>query len=224
MQVTFEIDNRTANGTRSFLLHLHRFAFDDVFEAYFTFDFRKNRSSKRVPTAQHTLGLNLATFFNRQRRTSRNLMRLQLTTTLIANRDLCVSVQDDCIAIAVNNGPHADQFRKTTLVTTLFVFLGGCISHTTNMERTHGQLSTRFTDRLSRDDTDCHTFFDHIAGRHIHTVTLTTNTQRRVASHWTADLNLLKSHVFDLLSDLRCDHLRFGNNHFIGDWVNDVLA
>ena len=39
MQVAFEVDDRTANRTRSFLLHLHRFAFDDVLEAYFTFDF-----------------------------------------------------------------------------------------------------------------------------------------------------------------------------------------
>ena len=224
MQVAFEVDDRTANGTGSFLLHLHRFAFDDVFEAYFTLDLRENRSSKRVPATKHALGFDLATFGDRQRRTSRNLVRFQFAATLVANRDFCVSVQDNCVAIAVNNRSHADQFCKTALITTLFVFLGGCIGNTTNMEGTHRQLSTRFTDRLSRNDTDGHALFDHIAGRHVHAVTLATNTQRSVTSHRAANLNLLKSHVFDLLSDLRCDHLRFGNDHFIGNRVNNVLT
>ena len=92
------------------------------------------------------------------------------------------------------------------------------------MERTHRQLSTRFSNTLSSDDSDRHPLFDHVAGGHVHTVTTLTNTEWSFASHWAADLDLFQSQVFDLASDFHRDHLVLPNNHFVSHRVNDVLT
>ena len=42
----------------------------------------------------------------------------------------------------------------------------------TNVERTHGELSARFTNRLGSDDTDSFPLLDQLAGCQIATVTL----------------------------------------------------
>ena len=55
------------------------------------------------------------------------------------------------------------------------------------VEGTECQLSTRFTDRLSSDDTDSFALLNHTAGSQVTAITLRTNTLLRFTSQYRAD-------------------------------------
>ena len=224
MHIAFEVDDRFSDRSRSFFLDHHRFAFDDVFVANFSSDFRENRNRVRVPLAENLILFNFFVVFDSKHGTLRNLVVLQLTTAWVKNRNLTISIQYNGVTRVVGHVTHTCDFDFTGLATGLFVLFGNRVGGTTDVERTHGKLSTGLTDTLSRDDSNGHTSFDHIAGRHVHSITATTNTQRSITSHRATNLDLLQAHVFDLLGDLGRDHLAFFNDHFVGHRVNDVLT
>ena len=223
MQVTLVIDDHHTNVSARFTLGSHRFAVNDVFETNLTGDFGKNWNRVWVPFAKNGALSDLFTFSNLERCTCWNCIRLNFTTPIINDRDLTVSIQDDLLTCCILNGSHSSQTSFTSLFR-LDVRLNRLLTHTTtDVERTHGELSTRLTNTLSSDDTDSHPFFDQRTGGHVHSVTTATNTQRSVASHRGTNLNLLETHSFDLSCDLRSDHLTFVNNHFIGHRIDDGL-
>src|SRR5690606_26122675 len=111
-----------------------------------------------------------------------------------------------------------------TLLRLDVAFFDAGIGRTTDVERTHGELRTRFTDALGSDDTDRHTFFDLRTGRKVHAIALAAHAQRRFASERAADLNTLQAHAFDTPGDLGGDELAFLDDDLVGHWVNDVLA
>ena len=61
------------------------------------------------------------------------------------------------------------------------------------MEGTHGQLGTRLTDGLGRDDSDCLTHLYRLAGGHVGAVTLRADTDVALTGQYSADLNGLSS-------------------------------
>ena len=207
MQVAFEVDDGSTNRSGSFLLGNHRFAFDDVFESDLTSDFTKNRSRERIPATERRSFFDFRTLFDQQHCTGRNGVRLKVTTAMVEDCNFSVSIQYNALAFVVNDVTHTHVLDRTGLLTFLFVLFGRRHRNTTDVERTHRQLCTRFTDTLSSDDTDGHAFFDHVTCGHVHSVTTAANTQRSVTSHRAANLNFLKSQIFDLASDLRRDHL-----------------
>ena len=224
MHIAFEVNNRTTDRTTGLLFGGHGFAINDIFKANLTSDFGHNRNRVRVPSTNDLTCFDFIALVDLERRTLRNLVSLKLTTTGIQNRDLTVSVQYDGIALVIGHVTHASDANHASLLDRFLVIFGNRVSNTTDVERTHGQLCTRFTDRLSRDDSDCHTFFDHIAGRHIHSIATTADTQRSFARHWAANLDLFETHFFDLRRDIRIDHLVLTNHDFIGHRIHDVLT
>ena len=77
---------------------------------------------------------------------------------------------------------------------------------------------------MGGDDTDGHAFFDHRTGAHIHAIAGTAYTQGSVAGHRRADLDFLKSHLFDFVGDGSGDHLVLFDDGLGGDEVDDVLS
>ena len=65
------------------------------------------------------------------------------------------------------------------------------------MEGTEGQLCTRLTDGLRRDDTDCFTLLDHLTGSEVTSVTLRTNTMLGFTGEYGTDNNLFDTCCFD---------------------------
>ena len=61
------------------------------------------------------------------------------------------------------------------------------------MEGTHGQLGTRLTDGLGRDDPDCLAHLYRLAGGHVGTVTLRADTDVTLTGQYSTDLNGLSS-------------------------------
>src|SRR5699024_10284549 len=62
--------------------------------------------------------------------------------------------------------------------------------HTAGVEGTHGQLCTRLTDGLSRDDADCLTYLNRLACCHVGAVALCAHAVVAAAGQDGADLDL----------------------------------
>ncbi len=223
MHVAFEVDNRTANCTTGLFLGGHGLAINDIFEPDLTGDLRHDWNRVRVPGTDNLTGFDFVTFSNFQSRTLRDLVILKLATTSIQNRNFTISIQNDGVAFIISNVTHTSNAYRSGFFSRLLVVFGNRISHTTNVECTHRQLSTRLTNRLSRDDSNRHSFFNHVTGRHVHSVAQTTNAQRSLTSHRATDLDFLQSHLFNLRGDLRIDHLVLTNDDLIRHWINNIL-
>ena len=68
------------------------------------------------------------------------------------------------------------------------------------MERTHGQLCTRLTDGLCRDDADCLTDLYRLTGCHVGAVALRAHTDMGLAGQDGTDLDANLCRVSSMLS------------------------
>ena len=177
-----------------------------------------------VPLTKNLARLHGRFILDLQNGTSGNSVILQLTSPRIENGNLTITVQHDGVTTGVSYIPHTSKFYSTRLLTLPLILFGLSIGNTTNMEGTHRQLRTRFTNTLSRNNTDSHSFFDFRTGRHIHAVTFATNTQGCFTRHRTANLDLFETHLLNLPSNLRSNHLILSDNHLISHRVNNVLS
>ncbi len=83
------------------------------------------------------------------------------------------------------------------------------------MEGTHGELGTRLTDRLRRDDSHREPLFDRSARREVHAVALRANTERSLASQRASNPELRITEVFDLSGHLLSDQFVLANQDFV---------
>ena len=217
------INNHHSHVAAGFTLNTHRFTINDVFEANFTWNLGENRDGIRVPLAKHSSLFDLLAFLDSQGRTGRNRIRFDFTTTIIHEEDFTISSQHNLLTRSVLNRSHPSQANHTSLLRFDVRFDRLLTYATTDVERTHGQLSTWFTNALCSDDSNGHSFFNQSTGRHVHSVTTTTNTQRCITSQWSTNLNLLKAHRFDLASDFKCDHLVLSDDHFVRHRIHNSL-
>ena len=83
------------------------------------------------------------------------------------------------------------------------------------MEGSHGQLGTGLTDGLSSDDTDCLTYLNSLAGSHVCTVTLCTDSHMGTTGQNGTNLygfNGLTLFIYAHAENLGCTA---GGNHMI---------
>ena len=98
------------------------------------------------------------------------------------------------------------------------------------MERTHGKLCTRLSDRLSCYDTYCLADLNDFSGRHVRAVALCTYAVLASAGKDRTDLHsadrltvLIHTFLDDALSTSRCDHM-VRLDKYIAFFILDVLA
>jgi hypothetical protein len=185
----------------------HRLTFDTVLETHATTHLSNNRNGVRVPGTQHVVWFDLLVFCYRQHRTVRYSLLFHFATTIVHDADLTVSSQNNLTAFRVDNAANTSKSNLTRSFRKQFAGFDVLGRHTTDVERTHRQLSTRLTDTLCGDDPDGHTHFNEIAHRKVHTVTQLAKTQSALASHRAANLNSLEPHFFDLTSLLDGDQV-----------------
>ena len=223
MKITFVINDHHSHVAAGFAFNPHRFAINDIFEANLTGNLGKNGDRIRVPLAQDSSLFDLLAFLHPQGCTGRNRIRFDFTTPIVDECDLTVSSQHNLLTRSALNRPHPGQANLTSLFRFDIRFNGLLTHATTDVERTHGQLGTWLTNALCSDDSNSHPFFNQRTGRHVHSVTSTTNTKRCITSHWCTNLNLLEAHRLDLTSDFRCDHFILRNDHLVRDGIHDRL-
>ena len=93
----------------------------------------------------------------------------------------------------------------------------------TGVERAHGELRTRLTDRLRGNDAHGHADFNRRAGRHVLAVALRTDAACGLARERRAHIHAGHAEILDLACDRLRDDLVATNDRFIGDRIDDRL-
>ena len=159
------------------------FAFNDVFVANFTPDFGDNWNTVRIPFAENLSGFYLVIFRNPKDRSGRNSVFLKFSSFRIQNRDFAVSRQNDLLTVFVFYKTQMSVFDDTALLRFNVALFHTRINRTTNVERTHGQLSTWFPDTLSSNNSDSHPLFDELTGCQVHSVATAADAKRSFTCH-----------------------------------------
>src|SRR5690606_28332852 len=96
--------------------------------------------------------------------------------------------------------------------------------HTAGVERTHRELRTGLTNRLSGDDAHRQALFDQAVGAHVDAVAPGAHAARGFARQRRADADALQVQRLDLVSDLAGDDLVLSDDDLVGDRVADRVA
>src|SRR3990167_3137847 len=137
-----------------------------------TFHFGNDRVGVRVPLGDDCTSVDLVAFLHGNHGTVRQLVALALTTELVSNRQLTGTRYRDQIAVETLNVLQVVQTYRTAILHLYAVGSGGSAGRTTDVERTHGQLGTRLTDRLGSNNTDRFTNVDLVTTCQVATVAL----------------------------------------------------
>src|SRR5471032_2851790 len=222
---TLGIDHHQGRQTGHFV-HLTGYghAFFDVLETHHTGVLGNDRTGQRIPGCQVLTGLDHQTVFDDQGRAVRHLVTLTLTAVVVGNQHFARTGNDDQRALAVGDVTHG---RGEADGTVRLRFHRRCHCRTrrrtTDVEGTHGQLGTWFTDRLRRDHTDGFAGVDQHATAQIATVALGAQAEARVASQRSANLDFVDRQTFDLFDHVLVEQRAGFVQRFLGFRIDDVV-
>ena len=203
-------------------VELQCLAFDQILELHDPVHFRNNRGVVRIPFAHHTALGDLLAICHKQGRTVRYVQFVEFTTTIIKQLNFAVTGQSNLLAIFELSRIDVHELHdRITLGLVLFLFQTTA-GHPTNVECTHGQLSTWLANRLGCDDADRHALLNKLTCRKVHAIAGLTYPERGFARHRATNLNLLNLHLFELTGLLEADHVVLFDHHFIGDRIIDT--
>ena len=180
--------------------------------------------SVRIPLGNHTTGLNLVTFLDGNNRTIGELVALTLTTKLVGNCQLTGTGNRNQCAVCALYVLQVMQANGTAVFNLDAVRSRGPARRTTNVERTHGQLGTRLTNRLGSDNTHSFTDIDQVATRQITTVTSSTHTVVGVTSDRRAHDNFVNAVLLEELNPLLIDQGTSGHDGFFAAGLDDITS
>ena len=224
VQVALVIDDLPSDGSGGVIADRHRLALNNIFQSNATAHFGQNWNCMRVPFAEWGTTFDLLIFFDHQHRAGGHVVFLDLATLGVQNRNLTASRKNNAFTLIVRDEPDSGKSDNTPLFGFGLTLLSFRVGNTTNVEGPHRELCSRFSDTLSCDDSNRHTLFDPRTGRHVHPVAATATTQRCIASHWAAYLDLFETQLLNFSSDFGSDHFALANNHLVRNRVHDVLT
>ena len=222
-------------------LTLDRDAFFHAHVGHGTFHFGNDWVSVRIPLGYDRASVNLVTFFNRNHGAVRQLVTLTLTTEVISNGQLTGTGYCNQAAIYTLNVLQVVQTDSTAILHLNAVSSGGPACRTTDVERTHGQLCTRLTDRLGSDNADSFTDVHLVTTSQITAVALGADTETGFAADWRAHDHFVDAVQLDEFNPLLVNQGACRNDNFLGarleyvtgdystqyaltQWLNNVAA
>ena len=161
----------------------------------------------------------------------RNQVCLGIARLIIRDNDLTflLGIFDGCHTAELSD--DSKSLRLTCLEKLLDTRKTLCDIATGNaarVERTHGQLCTRLTDGLCRDDADCLTDLNRLTGCHVGTVALRTHTDVGFTGQDGTDLDGISALFLQCCHNSRCTlrrtHMILLNHHFTCIRVCDCLS
>ena len=163
-----------------------------VFEFHHTCVFGDHRTGMRIPSCQGLTGFNSFAVLYQQDCTVRYFVTFTFATDIVVNHYFTRTADDNQLAFVVGNVTH---LAAETCCTVGFGFyLAGCCRtrcRTTDVERTHGQLSTWFTNGLCSNHTNCLTGVNEFTACQVATITVCTQAMTGFTSNWRTDFNLV---------------------------------
>ena len=194
---TFAVDDHQS-GQTGYIVGLfgNGYALFYVFEFHQTCMFGNHRTGMRIPSCQSLTGFNGLAVLYQQDCTVRYFVAFTFTADFIVNHNFTRAANDNQFAFVVGNVTH---LAAETSCTVGFGFhLAGSSRtrcRTTDVERTHGQLSTWFTNRLCSNDTYSLTGINQFTARQVAAITVCTQTMTGFTSNWRTDFNLVNTRL-----------------------------
>ena len=206
------------------LIH-HGHILDHIFEANGTGVFGHDRQGHRIKRRELLTCFDFAAETAQQRGAVGNLMAFTFTARLsVVDNDFTGTRNHDKFAVAVGHITHGIREGHQTGVLGFHAAChGGTRSGTTDVERTHGELSTRFTDGLSGDHTDSFAGVDQRPAAEIAAVALGAQAVAGFASQRRTHLDHINAFGIDLVADLFVDERTASHNHVVLH-VEDVFS
>ena len=127
---------------------------------------------------------------------------LTFATLSIEDREFTVSVHDGEVAFFVLHGDDVVELDGTLGLRFERGLFSASGSRTTDVERTHRELSARFTDGLSGDDADRFTDVDHASASKVAAVAETADALLALAGEHGADANAVDTGFVDRLDEI----------------------
>ena len=167
-----------------------------VFEFHPTCVFGNHRTGMRIPSCQRLAGFNSCAVLYQQDCTVRYFVTFTFATDIVVNHYFTRAANDNQFAFVVGNVTH---LAAETSCTIGFGFhLAGSSRtrcRTTDVERTHGQLSTWLTNRLCSNYTYSFTSVNQFTARQVAAITVCTQTMTGFTSNWRTDFNLVNTRL-----------------------------
>ena len=124
----------------------------------------QDREGVGIPFQQDLVGRHGTAVFDAELRAVHDLVSLLLTTLLVDNRHNPVAVHRYEVAFLVADARKVHELRKPVRPGILRRLLTDSGRRAADMECPHGQLRTRFTNRLGSNHTHCLAAFDKSSG------------------------------------------------------------
>ncbi len=165
-----------------------------------TSGFSDNRVGVRVPLCNDCAGCDRVAFVATDNRTVRQFVALALATEVVGNSQLAGTRYRHQRTISTRQRASGCSRRMVPpFFTWILIHCGSTAGRTTDVERTHGQLCTRLTDRLGSDHTDCLAYVDLMTTRQVTAVAVGTDAMagftgdRRTHYHFVDTVRLQRS-------------------------------
>ena len=179
-------------------LRLRGYTLDDIFVFDETVLLDYQRSLIRIPFAYYRTLVVFLTRSNEQLSCVRDIeVREYNACLLIFEGHSVLTANDDNISCSSRDGTQIFDLHDTFTGQFVCTLCSSTTCQTTGVEGTEGQLSTRLTDSLCCDDTDCFTLLNHLTGCQVTSVTLSTYTVFGFAGEYRTDLYLFNTCSLD---------------------------
>src|SRR5690606_33419802 len=208
------------------LIHLfhHGDTFDEIAELHDSAHLSEDRLSKLVPFGDRGPGFNPIALFHLDDSAIEQSMMLSLATRVIDDHKFAVSVHDHRLTILSRDEirpANTDGALMAKLQLVGFNLTTSC--RTTDVEGTHGELSTGLTDGLRRNDAHGLTHVHHVSSSQIAPVTHGTDATTRLTGKHRTNHDLFDPSVLDTADMCLFKHAVGGDNDITSERINDLL-
>ena len=189
---------------------MQRDAFLQVFELRRATDFGEDREGVRIPLDQCFAERNWTTFCDLYLSAVHDCIAFALAPLFVHDRNRTLTIHNHQIACLRFHGLQVDEAHDTVALRIEPRLFRNSRCRTTDVEGTHGELGSRFADRLGRDDSGCFAEFDETSGSQVASITHDADAAFRFAGEHRANLHALDSGSLD------------GTCQIFGDFLVDV--
>src|SRR5579862_394801 len=189
---------------------VERDTFLQVLELYRAADFGEDREGVRIPLDHYLAERDRITIVDLQLGAVHDRVALAFAVLVVDDRDGTLTVHHDQVARLRLDGLQSDEAHIAIVLGIEARLLGDSRCGTADVEGTHGELRSRFTDGLRRDDAGGFAQFDEASRRQV----------AAVAHHADAALRFARQHGADFYA-LNAGSLNRSREVF-GDFLVDV--
>src|SRR5690606_17320395 len=199
-RTVFRIHHLDTSQTRQFVsLGVNGNPFFNPNKGYEACYLGDNRVSMGVPLRHNLTGLDLITCFDAQLSTVGQFIPLALTAMTVGKRQSRRTGNHNQVTVRLLNGLQVVQTHGTAMLHMDAIHGRRPGSRTTDVERTHGQLGTGLTDRLSSNNTDRLTDVHQVTTGQIAAVALGTHSMAGITGNSGAHDDLVDPRLLNQL-------------------------